>query len=477
MNFDEAHTAESLPSVATPEVLAAPKKPVDEIAAERKAEMAQVQTEFGEAMSKDQRCTEIGDTLYELSLTEEGAILMPFVEGDAFPDATNECLYQYEAGKRTEKVDYDVTTQSPKRLVRILERGLEKHVTRDTKSEVLNQEDQFSALRDSLKGQPNTTIIEAMLDPANADIIPEVERTKWEALSVLIGMADTPEDQAIIKSKVNALDGGSNLPNMALFIETEILADETLSESYRDEVAARFKIPNPRIKTGGQVDDSLNPRAADGGPLYTAKNPLDLGHGSAAYENPDGSRAVRVSVPGRGDREISWQSNDSDDVIGTKISLAKIWAQNEWGGQTDFFGEGINIETHILSQTDPGKLRKVQNVMNALFGGTRGFDAVIVQDNEAEFLGWFNQFTATKGDAMQRDFDKDVAVENRTNLGLHPNGDPQQIDYDVLREAAKYAKGQFGSGEPNYFALQKHLHQLYPERVPLAGDNEEADEI
>lgn len=345
----------------------------------------------------------------------------------------------------------------------------------DTTIEVLMKEIQTAALEGG--AESGTEIVQfalAYLDNPENEVPDEIRanlRPQFAAFQAMIDLAATDADRDLITAKINAIDFGQPLPSVGLFIETEILADENLSESFRDEVATKFNIPNPRIKTGGQVNQTLDARGPEGKPLYTPENPVSISDHTQAYEKPDGSRAVVVDMGDGRSREIPWNRNEADDVIGTKISLVKIWAQNEWGGQTDFFGESIDIETDILSQTDPQKLAKVKNVMNALFGGTRGFDAVIVQDNEAHFLGWFNQFTATKGDAMEGDFDKDIAVANRTNLGFHPNGDPQQVDYDILREAAKYAKGQFGGGEPNYYALQQHLNELFPGRVPLTGEN------
>jgi len=141
---------------------------------------------------------------------------------------------------------------------------------------------------------------------------------------------------------------------------------------------------------------------------------------------------------------------------------------NEFKGNTDFFGESVHINT-MLSQTDPAKLRQTQQVMEALLGGNAGYNGEIISDTQAEFIGWFSQFVATKGDAAEGDYDRHTAIENRKNLGLHPNGDPTQIDYDVLRAAGSFAQAQYASGAPDYFALQAHLHDLFPDRVNLAS--------
>ncbi|PHS23562.1 MAG: hypothetical protein COA84_10950 [Robiginitomaculum sp.] len=317
----------------------------------------------------------------------------------------------------------------------------------------------------------NLTLAKELKDNHANDIPPEY-LSKIQAFVQMQALAKL-DDKDIVTAKINSLDFSAGIPSPILFVETQILSDDNLSESYRDTVAKQFNLPNPRVKTGGQVNQALDARDPDGNPLYTAANPVDIGRNTQAYVKPDGSRAVRVDMGDGRPREIPWDRNtESDDVIGTKISLAKIWAVNEWDGQTDFFGESIDIENDILSQTDPQKLTKVRNTMNAIFGGTRGFDAVIIQDNEAAFVGWFNQFLFPKGDAAIGDFDKETAVTNRENIGINPKGHPEEIDYEVLRAAALFTKDQYGTGTPNYFALQRHLHEMFPEKdIPLTGEN------
>lgn len=450
-------------------------KPIDALAAERAASFAEVEARQGDLARLDARTGEIGTALMDLYADDGSSDLMqPFVDDGEFPELAAQRLCQYEQEQRKSDPEFDVTRCNPRKVAFLLRRMTSENDDAEAKQTKVANNAKYETFQDHILKSPgykkldtNVARLEFLIA---AEGVPEAEKSKFQALLDIHKMATNPGDSVIILARINELDLSQPVPSTSLFVETTILTDQNLSDNFRDAVSSKFNVPNPRIKTGGQVDASLDARNENGEPLYTRESPIDLG-GAAAFENPDGSRAVGVRVPGRGNRDIPWRRNESSDVISTKISLAKIWGRNEWSGQTDFFGEGIDIETHIMSQTDPEKLRKVQNVMSALFGGTRGFDAVIVQDNEADFLGWFNQFSSTKGDASQKDIDAKIAVENRTNLGLHSNGDPQKIDYAVLREAAKYAKSQYGVGEPDYFALQLHLHDLFPDRVPLTEKN------
>ncbi len=388
-------------------------------------------------------------------------------------------LVDMETRRRKSKPDFDITSDwDEAKTLKFFNR---KYVEREDLEEGAEKKEDdrdgyFKAVATVRKNNPNIdnlSLCRKLATEHKADIPPE-HLAKLQAFIQIQSLATTPEDAAIVTAKINALSFDGGIPSPRLFIETAILADDTLSESYRETVATHFNIPNPRVKTGGQVDQTLDARDEDGKPLYTADNPVDIGKNTKAYENPDGSRAVLVNTGDGRSREIPWKRGEAPDVIGTKISMAKIWTRNEWSGNTDFFGESVDIETDILSQTDPQKLTKVRNVINAIFGGTRGYDGIIIQDHEADFIGWFNQYLATKGDAAIGDFDKGMAGTNRINLGLHPNGDLNEIDYEVLRAAALYAKGQYGSGEPDYYALQRHLHDLFPEKdIPLTGENAE----
>jgi len=250
------------------------------------------------------------------------------------------------------------------------------------------------------------------------------------------------------------------------------LTDENVPEEIKADVAKKLGLP-PRVSTntGSNVDNALDGQNPDGTPRFGTNNPLPVRKGMVAYVRDDGVRIARVDMKGIGVREIPWQRGEKGETIGLKLSLLKIWAMNERTGNTDFFGESIHINTLIHNQTDPEKLRRTQNTMSALFGGEAGFDGRIISDEDAEFIGWFNQYVSTKGDAVIGDYDRDTAIKTRTDLGLHPNGNDQKIDFEILKAAGSFAQAQYGSGLPDYYALQKHLYGLFPDRVPLTDKN------
>ena len=257
----------------------------------------------------------------------------------------------------------------------------------------------------------------------------------------------------------------------------DVMAQVDASEAISEETKTRLRHISGQVPTGTDVDDLMD--AVDpetGKPVFAEGNQLQVRDGLSVYVKPDGSRRGRVEVEGVGVREIPWEPGERGETIGLKLSQLKMWMLNEASGSTDFMGETVHIDTSIRHQTDPERLRRTQLLMSALFGGTAGFDGEIVKDEDAKYAVWFNQFTAIKGDAAIGDFDRSTALTNRTDLGFHPGGDPTQLDYEVIRAASLLAKGQYGSGNPDYFALQRHLNQLFPARVPLTGENKEPGE-
>ena len=239
------------------------------------------------------------------------------------------------------------------------------------------------------------------------------------------------------------------------------LADQAVSEEVKADVAKKLDLP-PRVSTntGSNVDDALDGQNPDGTPRFGEGNFLPVGKDMAAYVRSDGMRIARVDVRGIGVREIPWQRGEKGETIGLKLSLLKIWAMNEQTGNTDFLGESVHINTLIHNQTDPEKLCRTRQTMAALLGGDAGFDGRIISDQDAEFIGWFNQYVSTKGDAAMGDYDRDTATKNRIGLGLHPNGNDQKIDFEILQAAGSFAQDQYGSGSPDYYALQKHLNDF-----------------
>ena len=400
-------------------------------------------------------------------------------------------LVDIESKRQLSNSEFDVTTDwSEKKITRFFERKLDDAEMNDTaNTEEKEDREYIAAVKNIREQSPNIsnvdlckTLIEGSFNDENGELtkyaesIPTSEMANVQGFVDMKNLAATPEDQAIVEAKINALDFSNGVSDPVLFLQSSIFTDPAISEASKDAMAQRFNVTRFKTNTGSQVDTAMDAVNEAGEPLHDESNPLTVRHGVDAYVKPDGSRVARVNVDGIGMREIPWERGERGEIIGLKISMLKIWAINEAKGVTDFMGENVNINTYITGQTDPEKLRKTQQIMEGLLGGNAGYNGEIITNEQAQFLSWFNQYTSIKGDANEGDYDKATAVSNRTDLGLHPNGNPELIDYEVLRAAGSFAQAQYGTGSPDYYSLQKHLHELFPDRVPLTGENE-PDEV
>jgi len=420
----------------------------------------QIEIEAAEALSKSEdRYTLIAQHLIDTDCLDDFDWEHP-----AIPDGLVARLAGYEAEKRITRPDYDLTSK-PDIIVKKL--ALRQWDLLQDESAKAASDTQKSSYTEFLQSLTGTTVEKLNAIAAKTDQFPE-EAAYVAAFLDLQLLAQTPKDSELLTAKINTLDLSGGIPDPVLFIQSTILNDPNLSESSKEAIAVHFNIPRFKTVTGSQVDRAMDALTKTGELLHTRENPLSIRDGLSAYNRPDGSRVARVTVDGIGTREIPWQRNEKGETIGLKLSMLKIYAICEAKGQTSFLGESVTVDTFVTGQTDPEKLSKVQHVMEALLGGNAGFNGEIITEEQASFMGWFSQYVSTKGEASEGDYDKITAVKNRTDLGFHPDGDASKLDYDILSAAGSFASGQYGSGAPDYYALQNHLHAVFPGRVTLA---------
>ena len=263
-----------------------PSRPLDEIAAEH-AQQRLVQSEqFAEQEAVDARQVEIGTHLADLALSDpEGQThLGAYLETDAFPEAINACLQAFECGRRERQADYDVTTEPPRRLARILARELSRHdqdaevaaaeadaVSAETQSTAAIDQatareavaQSFEDLIASLDGSNADKITQLVTDPALSAQVPESELAHLQAFYRIMQIADAvPEDGARVRDRIATLDLSTGVPDAAGFARGMLFAagDENahnLTEPTRHAIAAELGIAlhEDPIRTGSDMKD------------------------------------------------------------------------------------------------------------------------------------------------------------------------------------------------------------------------------
>ena len=509
-----------------------PKRSLEDIAAERETGMANVSARQAEAVSFDDRCAAIGDCLMDIYAggDEIAAKLEPYIDEGRFPDEAATALAEYEAGKRDRRPDYDITAKPPKFIALTLRKAFEAQekttilATEEqetTAVEVIRTGEQAETLQTVIDAErvaderaAEATAVDDMEDEKSAEALrqgffeahkdsdpfelleaaaaspdlSEAERDRAATFLRIRSLAQTEEDAALVTKASEAQNFSSGMPDPVRFIHAEIFSspdhDTGFSDAMQEALAAEFKIPKERLHTGTDLARAADriitdPDTGEERPRYNVDNKLKVRDTPSAagnlylYVDDNGDRIVEVTLSDGRHREIPIPTGpDYVDELRTYTNWLGLFAQLEEDGQTDFLGEGVGIETAILSLRDPMKRLKLENTVNALLGGSAGFDGGVLFADDYEQIGrYVNWLSGSKGDAQIGDVDRDAAVTRRTTLGIHPDGDPQAIHYEVLRAACLHMQENWLASEPNYAALQAHLSTLFPDFVAPPDDD------
>lgn len=266
-----------------------PVRTTEEFASAHQADNAAMQAEFGEAMSEEDRSKQIGQAVFELAMNDpEGQeCLGQYVEHETFPDGPNKCLYDYEQKKQSTNPDFDVTTQSPKRLARILQRGLvtvEKTAGIEEKTEtaeITEEKDaSYAAQKELWKNDENW---QAKFNQAKvADMlahpdVPESEKAKWQDFHAILTIASANEvDKAIVTASFEQVDifnapSAESFARSFIFDSPDSQIKTGVSDATQQAVAESLGItlPKEEPKTGGDVNDLY---AKGGTETYTDEN-------------------------------------------------------------------------------------------------------------------------------------------------------------------------------------------------------------
>jgi len=102
-------------------------------------------------------------------------------------------------------------------------------------------------------------------------------------------------------------------------------------------------------------------------------------------------------------------------------------------------------------------------------------DQRLITADEMKSIDWaFQWFHKGQGDITGADGgaeqnDSLSSDDGMKDLGiLNKNGVFQQ---DIMEAALLFIQDQKVGGEPDFYSLQKHLHEFFPDKVPLTGKN------
>ena len=291
-----------------------------------------------------------------------------------------------------------------------------------------------------------------------------------EQFRKIISLAQSEEDKAILESKITNVDFAS-VPSPQLFIQEQIFDAPDLSQATKDAIAKEFKITPYKVVTGSDVKQSfnamtVNPQTGEQQPRFTKDDPLDYRPGVSAFNGESGERYIQFKV----DPPVKFDvSGWSPDAITDLSEYGALFVGFQEAGVSNFMVHNFHLPNALDPQFDPLDAVKSRQIVDSLLGFGQGYDGKIYASSQGEYFQWFVQMLSPRGDWAQGDFDVNASNKALEDLGVRDEGG--NLNLDVLESVGSYARGIYGSGVPDYHALQQHLHDLYGDQVPLTGDN------
>jgi len=388
---------------------------------------------------------------------------------DGMMEALTTILLRRETLYRKRSADFDICTRPVEYLRTVAIRA-------GMKADESAKTEDYQSVIESLKGKSGREILTIL---STHEATPAVENEKANQYLRLLSpqLVSNEQDRALIQSRVDTLDFSAGVPDPIRFIQTTLFTEPTLSRETKQAIATEFGLSPTSIATGSDLiaglrESVIDPTTGEPRPKYDRDHPLEYREGVGAYVDESGEKVLRVELADGRVREIPITTEDPTQMR-TFASLLAIYGRLEEAGISHFMGEPFNIETDLYHQTDIDQTWRVAQVMEALLGGDAGYDGEIIWNDQLDLLVWESQFFSTKGDAAASDYDIERSWQNLQELGIRtPEG---EMNFDILRAAGDFMRGQYLTGAPDYYGLQLYLHGLYPEQVPLTGENAEDD--
>ena len=280
----------------------------------------------------------------------------------------------------------------------------------------------------------------------------------------VLELTTTPEEQAIISSAI-ARQSISNAPDFSAFLQSEVFANSQISEETKSAIESEFKVP--RVDSGTQIQSFLNEKNSDGTYRYETEG-LAVRPGVTAGVNSDGRQTLSASVKGRASRSFDITGWNPEHVTELAEFLT-LYTLSEEAGISSWLESCYDIDFQVGDDFDYDKQIRTRQVLEAAIGFNKGHDGKIIGSEDIQFFKWQLQIYSPNGDWAQGDHDIEATRQHMENLGIRTSNG--QLDIEILEAVGSYTREIYLTGQPNYYDLQNHLHQLFGRRVPLTEEN------
>ena len=469
-------------------VPASPKttpKPLAQLEAEHQAPMQQAKQALETAETVDQRHSQIGAYVTELALNDpEGQKhLGVYLESEAFPDTINACLYDFECEYRERKPGYDLTKESPKRLARILQRGLKAQTKTDGKEqEIVSEtakresaetaEDSLTTYQnavDSLSGLSNMEKIHELLNnPTYSEVIPATEKAKLLQFQQVLLIASANEaDKAIVTQSLSRIDL-SNPPKVQDFVRAFIFDSPDshiksgVSEATQQAIAQQLGIVRHErpVVTGGDMQELFTQGIGtekyldEDGKLQ--ERPVHLKAGETVeirkgqYVGLSETKSPIMKIVGEHIYTADLPENPTDDDM-TEYGLTIQWIAklNDVNMAEIFFPHsmlergGGHLHLHL-----PNDFHCAQRLCQIFFGGFAGYNGEILDESDLARIPYLMQFQNEKGDHAIGDVNPEQMKADYRRQGLLKKDG--SLDWDKFRTMIESNRDSLFGSETNF---------------------------
>ena len=452
---------------------------------------AAVAEKIAPAERKRVRCAEIGEALYEMHLDDgEGKkCLSGFIEGGAFPDQTNEVLYQAELKKRARRPEFDIMSLPPKALARLLAQGLQEEEETVTQEKTAETAETTKAAETELSSQAENK--EATLSAFqtwyaeqdgpldainNAQTMPDgLEAQKARLLQfkhmLTIARQVGPQDHAVISRQMARMDMSQGVQDPVSFARAFIFDSPNsqistgVSEAVQTAIADSLGIERPvlDVTTGSEMTDVFE----KGVGTRTVRDP-DTGElrEEPVYLQPGEFETIRegqsIGLTEHGDRAMKFEEEVGDftvilpDNAGPEDMVMYGLAGQMMSQLHDVNMAEIMFPGHsrmdrgggVLDIRMPDDFNRTQQLCQIFYGNMAGYNGELLDQSDLDRIPYLMQFQNAKGDAVIGDVNPDQIRADYRRQGLIDTSN--QLNWDRFAEMIKANRNGLWTSEQNF---------------------------
>jgi hypothetical protein len=395
----------------------------------------------------------------------------------------HECK-QHERGRQ----EYDVTQEEPRRLSRIIERGMTIEAETET-TDALDAEadaedaqtaddeeftetveatvESYRAAVDELEGQPNTSKIQALIADER---VPEEYKEQLRAFSQIMTIADhVPADAPIVRQRINQLDLSQGVPNPVgfarsfLFDGPESHLKSGVSDATQDAIAAELGIVRNEFSatTGGDINDIYKNgvgtklvRDPETGELREEPVHLEPGQDveirEGQYIGLSDTNEPVMKIVGEHTYTSDLPENPTDHDM-TMYGMTTQWIAklNDLNMAEMFFPHSVMERSggHIELNM-PDDFNRAQRLSQAFFGAMSGYNGELLDQSDLDRIPYLMQFQNEKGDAVIGDVNPDQMRADYQRQGII--GKDGHLDWDRFAARVEANRNGLYTSEQNY---------------------------